>query len=156
MMFAAVYLSAKLGQVTGKGLFAVIRDHYSRPLLYATLAGVLIGNTFEAAADLGGMAAVLRLLVPWRFEALVTAIAAITVALQVWGSYQTIRAVFRTLALVLLAYVASAFLAKPEVSSVVRGTLVPTVRFDREFLSLLVAVIGTSLSAYLYSWERGS
>src|ERR1044071_8589011 len=56
MMFAVVYLSAKLGQVAGKGLFAVIRDRYPR-LLWPTLVGVLIGNTFEAAADLGGMAA---------------------------------------------------------------------------------------------------
>jgi natural resistance-associated macrophage protein len=53
MMFAVVYLSAKLGQVTGKGLFAVIREHYSRQVLWVTLVGVLIGNTFEAGADLG-------------------------------------------------------------------------------------------------------
>src|SRR3954452_23152980 len=64
MMFAVVYLSAKLGQVSGKGLFAVIRDHYSPRLLWVTLTGVMIGNTFEAAADLGGMAAAVRLFVP--------------------------------------------------------------------------------------------
>src|SRR3954463_14692999 len=66
MMFAVVYLSAKLGQVAGKGLFAVIRDRYPR-LIWMTLAGVLAGNTFEAAADLGGMAATLQLVVPIRF-----------------------------------------------------------------------------------------
>src|SRR5919202_2931044 len=64
MMFAVVYLSAKLGQVTGQGLFAVIRQYYPRWLLYATLTGVMIGNTIEAAADLGGMAAALNLFVP--------------------------------------------------------------------------------------------
>src|SRR5215213_2458991 len=53
MMFTVVYLSSKLGQVSGQGLFAVIRDHYSRSLLYLVLLGVLIGNTFEAAADIG-------------------------------------------------------------------------------------------------------
>src|ERR1044071_2281714 len=68
MMFAVVYLSAKLGQVTGKGLFAVIRDHYSRRVLWMTVVGVLVGNTFEAAADLGGMAAAVQLVLPWRFE----------------------------------------------------------------------------------------
>ena len=66
MMFAVVYLSAKLGQVSGKGLFAVIRDHYSKRLLGITLVGVLIGNVFEAAADLGGMAAALAMFVPLR------------------------------------------------------------------------------------------
>jgi Mn2+/Fe2+ NRAMP family transporter len=153
MMFAVVYLSAKLGQVTGKGLFAVIREHRSRAVLWVTLVGVLIGNTFEAAADLGGMAAALQLLVPWRYEAIVAVVAAIILALQVWGSYEAIRTVLRFLALALLAYIGAAILAKPQWPAVLRGTLVPTVRFDREFLSLLVATIGTSLSAYLYTWQ---
>src|SRR5437868_1659709 len=68
MMFAVVYLSAKLGQVTGKGLFDVIRDCYPPWVLRATLTGVLIGNTFEAGADLGGMAAALDVLVPIPFK----------------------------------------------------------------------------------------
>src|SRR5581483_7782055 len=103
MMFAVVYLSAKLGQVTGKGLFAVIRDHYSRPLLYITLCGVVVGNTFEAAADLAGMAAAVRLLLPLPIPVIAGAVAAIIVALQIFGSYRLIRNVFRWLALVLLA-----------------------------------------------------
>src|SRR5436190_3883948 len=64
MMFAVVYLSSKLGQVTGKGLFAVIRDRYPRWLLYSTLFGVLIGNMFEASADIGGMAAAVGIIAP--------------------------------------------------------------------------------------------
>jgi NRAMP (natural resistance-associated macrophage protein)-like metal ion transporter len=153
MMFAVVYLSAKLGQVTGKGLFAVIRDHYSRPVLWMTLVGVLVGNTFEAAADLGGMAAALQLVLPWRFEVLVAVIGVVIFGLQWWGSYRMIRNVFRVLALTLLSYVAAAFLAHPDWGRVLRGTVVPTLHFDREFLSLLVAIIGTSLSAYLYTWQ---
>jgi Mn2+/Fe2+ NRAMP family transporter len=153
MMFAVVYLSAKLGQVTGKGLFAVIRDRYSRRVLWITLVGVLIGNTFEAAADLGGMAAAMQLVLPWRFEMLVTLIGAVIFGLQWWGSYRTIRNVLRVLALALLSYVGAAFLAHPDWSRVLRGTVIPTVRVDREFLSLLVAIVGTSLSAYLYTWQ---
>jgi NRAMP (natural resistance-associated macrophage protein)-like metal ion transporter len=153
MMFVVVYLSAKLGQVTGKGLFAVLRDHSPRPVLYFTLVGVLIGNTFEAAADLGGIAAALHLLVPWPSELLVVAVASAVLALQVWGSYELIRSVFRWLALVLLAYVASAIFARPDMKAVLIGTFVPTIRWDRDFLALLVAIIGTSLSAYLYTWQ---
>jgi Mn2+/Fe2+ NRAMP family transporter len=153
MMFAVVYLSAKIGQVTGRGLFAVVRRHFSRPLLYGTLAGVLVGNTFEAAADLGGMAAAVQVLVPAKFEALVVLMAAAMVALQMLGSYDTIRRVFKWLALVLLAYVGAALLAKPDLPHVIRGTLVPAIRFDRESLSLVVAIVGTSLSAYLYTWQ---
>ncbi|HEY0730717.1 MAG TPA: divalent metal cation transporter, partial [Pyrinomonadaceae bacterium] len=64
-----------------------------------------------------------------------------------------IRNIFRWLALTLLAYVGAAILAKPDLMEVIRGTLIPTIRFDQQFLSLLVAVIGTTLSAYLYTWQ---
>jgi NRAMP (natural resistance-associated macrophage protein)-like metal ion transporter len=153
MMFAVVYLSSKLGQVAGKGLFGVIRDHYPRWILYTALTGVLIGNTIEAGADIGGMAAALNLLIPIPAGWIVVGTASTILALQLWGSYTFIRNIFRWLALALLAYVGSAFLARPELGEVLRGTLIPHLRFDREFLSLLVAVIGTTLSAYLYTWQ---
>ncbi len=153
MMFAVVYLSAKLGQVAGAGLFHVIRAYYPRWVLYPALAGVLVGNTIEAAADLGGMAAAVHLLVPIPPAWLVVAMGTAIVALQLRGSYTLIRDVFRWLALTLLAYVGAAILAKPDPWSVLVGTLVPRLQLDRESLSLLVAVIGTTLCAYLYTWQ---
>jgi NRAMP (natural resistance-associated macrophage protein)-like metal ion transporter len=153
MMFAVVYLSAKLGQVSGRGLFQVIKDYYPRWVLYSTLVGVLIGNTIEAGADLGGMAAALNLFIPLPIPWLVLAIALVILALQIYGSYILIRNIFRWLALVLLAYVWAALLAKPDLAQVLRGTFIPTIQFDREFLTLMVAVIGTTLSAYIYSWQ---
>jgi Mn2+/Fe2+ NRAMP family transporter len=154
MMVAVVYLSSKLGQVTGKGLFDVIRDHYPRWLLQSALLGVVIGNTIEAGADLGGMAAAISVLVPdvrLAYVVVPTTLAVLT--LQVWGSYELIRKIFRWLALVLLAYVPAAFMADPDWKEALLGTLVPTIHFDERFLSLLVAVIGTTLSAYLYTWQ---
>lgn len=153
MMFAVVYLSAKVGQVSGKGLFQIIRDHYPRWVLYPALVGVLLGNIFEAGADLGGMAASLGVLVPVPFKLIAVVIALIILALQIWGSYPLIRNIFRWLALTLLAYVGSAVLAKPEVPNVIKGTLIPHIGFNKEFLSILVAVIGTTLSAYLCTWQ---
>jgi NRAMP (natural resistance-associated macrophage protein)-like metal ion transporter len=153
MMYAVVYLSAKLGQVSGRGLFQAIKDYYPRWILYPTLVGVLIGNTIEAGADLGGMAAALNLFVPVPVPWLVVAIAIIIVALQLYGSYILIRNVFRWLALVLLAYVGAAVLAKPDLGEVLRGTFIPTIQFNRDFLTMMVAVIGTTLSAYIYSWQ---
>jgi NRAMP (natural resistance-associated macrophage protein)-like metal ion transporter len=153
MMCAVVYLSAKLGQVAGKGLFHVIRDHYSRWILYPALIGVLIGNTIEAGADIGGMAAAINVLVPLPLPLIIIPVTAAIFALQVWGSYELIRNIFRWLALTLLAYVGSAIIAKPELAEVIKGTFIPTVRFDAKFLSLLVAVVGTTLSAYLYTWQ---
>jgi Mn2+/Fe2+ NRAMP family transporter len=153
MMFAVVYLSSKVGQLSGRGLFGAIRDHYPRWILHATLIGVLIGNTIEAAADLGGIAAALQLFLPIPRGVIVVGAAALIFALQVWGSYKLIRNVFRWLALTLLTYAGAAFLAKPDWRAVVLDTFVPRLHFDREFLSLLVAVIGTTLSAYIYTWQ---
>jgi Mn2+/Fe2+ NRAMP family transporter len=143
----------KLGLVTGEGLFAVIRRHYSRWFLFSVLAGVIIGNLIEAAADIGGMSAALSLLIPLPITAIVVIVGLVILSLQIWGSYTLIRNIFRVLALALLAYVGSAVLAHPEAGAVLRGSFIPTIRFDKNFLSMIVAVIGTSLSAYLYTWQ---
>ncbi|TPK51696.1 MULTISPECIES: Nramp family divalent metal transporter [unclassified Mesorhizobium] len=153
MMYIVVYLSSKLGQVSGRGLFKVISDFYPRWLLWSVLVGVLIGNTIEAAADLGAMSAAVVLFVPLPSNSVVIGVAMIILALQMFGSYKLIRNIFRWLALALLAYVVSAVLAKPDVVSVLRGTLLPKIEFSREYLSIIVAIIGTTLSAYLYTWQ---
>ena len=153
MMVAVVYLSSKLGLVSGQGLFAVIRTHYSRWFLYAVLAAVLVGNTIEAGADIGGMSAALNLLIPIPIAAIVPITGLTLLAVQIWGSYEVIRNIFRFLALALLAYVGSAILAHPQASAVIKGTLIPSIRFNKDFLAMLVAVIGTTLSAYLYTWQ---
>lgn len=107
----------------------------------------MLGNTIEAAADLGGMAAALGIFIPLPIPWIVVMVAVVLLALQVLASYATIRSIFRWLALALLAYVAAALLAQPNPGEVLAGTLLPSVRFDREFLSIVVAIIGTSLSA---------
>ena len=153
MMCAVVYLAAKLGQVAGKGLFHVIKDHYPRLILYPALIGVLIGNVIEAGADIGGMSAAIAVLLPVPVPLIIIPVTVSIFALQVWGSYELIRNIFRWLALTLLAYVVSAIIAKPDLLEVIKGTFIPTFRFDQKFLSLLVAVVGTTLSAYLYTWQ---
>ena len=153
MMFSVVYLCSKLGQVAGEGLFAVIRKHYSPWLLYPVLVGAVIGNVIEAGADMGGMATAVRLMVPIPSWALVVAIALIVTIFQIWASFNLIKTIFRWLALSLLAYVGAAFLAKPELWPVLKGTFIPHLRFDSHSLTMLVAIVGTTLSAYLYSWQ---
>ncbi|RWB18522.1 Nramp family divalent metal transporter [Mesorhizobium sp.] len=153
MMYTVVYLSSKLGQVSGRGLFQVIADFYPRWLLWSVLVAVLIGNAIEAAANLGAMAAAINLFVPLPIPMIVALVAALMFGLQVFGSYELLKNLFRVLALALLAYVVSAILAKPELTSVLIGTLLPKVHFNREYLSILVAIIGTTLSAYLYTWQ---
>ncbi len=154
MMCAVVYLSAKLGRVSGRGLFQVIHDCYPRWLLYSLLVAVLIGNTIEAGADIGGMAAAVDVLMPGvPFRLVVVGIGSSVLALQIWASYTFIRNLFRWMALSLLAYVGAAIFAKPALLPIIEGTLMPHLRFDKESLSLLVAIIGTTLSAYIYTWQ---
>jgi Mn2+/Fe2+ NRAMP family transporter len=107
----------------------------------------------EAAADIGGVAAALNVVVPIPIPWIVVFTTVIVLALQLWGSYDFIRNVLRVLALSLLAYVGAAFLAHPQWAEVLRGSLVPTLHFDRDFLAIIVAVIGTTLSAYLFTWQ---
>jgi NRAMP (natural resistance-associated macrophage protein)-like metal ion transporter len=153
MMFTVVYLCSKLGQVAGEGLFAVIKRHYSRRLLIPVLVCALIGNVIEAGADLGGMAAALNVLVPIPQRLMVVVIGIGLATLQIIGSYTFIRNTFRWLALVLLSYAGAALLAKPDLITVLKGTFIPHLRCDTQSLSMLVAVIGTTLSAYIYSWQ---
>jgi NRAMP (natural resistance-associated macrophage protein)-like metal ion transporter len=153
MMYAVVYLSSKLGKVYGKGLFDAIRDRFPRYVLYPVLVGGIVGNVIEAAADLGGIAAALNLMVPLPIPLIVGLVAVIILALQWFGSYTLLRRIFRWLALALFAYVAAAVMAKPDLREVLRGTFVPSFRMDEEFLAMIVACIGTSLSAYIYTWQ---
>lgn len=153
MMYVVVYLSAKLGRVYGKGLFAAIRDRYPRWLLYPMMIGAVTGNVIEAAADLGGTGASLNLLVPMPIPLIVVAVALVVLGLQLWGSYALLRDIFKWLTLSLFAYVAAAIMAKPNLGEVLSATLVPRIQFNREFLSMIVACIGTSLSSYIYTWQ---
>jgi Mn2+/Fe2+ NRAMP family transporter len=99
------------------------------------------------------MAAALNIFVPAPIPWLAAGIAAGIFALQVFGSYILIRNVFRWLALALLAYAGAAILARPDAAQVLRGSLVPTIILDKTFLEMVVAVIGTTLSAYIYTWQ---
>lgn len=153
MMYVVVYLSAKLGRVYGKGLFAIIRDRYPRWLLYPMMIGAITGNVIEAAANLGGIGASLNLLVPIPISAIVIVVAIGVLGFQWWGSYALLRNLFKWLTLALFAYVAAAFMAKPNLGEVVRATLLPRIQFNGDFLSMIVACIGTSLSAYIYTWQ---
>jgi NRAMP (natural resistance-associated macrophage protein)-like metal ion transporter len=153
MMSAAVFLCSKLGAVTGMGIAGVLRRHYSRRLLYPVVIAVLIANIVEAGADLGAIAAAIRLLVPVPTTIIILSITGLILGLQTWGSYALLLKTFKWLALALFSSVGAAVLARPDWSEVIRGTLTPTFDFTATFLSMLVAIIGTTLSPYLYFWQ---
>lgn len=153
MMVAAQFISAKIGQVSGKGLAGVLRQHYPRAVLYPAILGLVIVNTINAGVDIGAIGAALNLLVPIPAVAMIVPVTLFILVFQIWGSYRLIADVFKLLTLVFLAYVAAAFLAHPHLGDVLRGTLIPTFTFDSRFLVTLVALFGTTISPYMWFWQ---
>ncbi len=153
MMTAIQFICAKIGMVTGMGLARVLRKHYSKALLYPVVAGLVIANTINAGTDIGAIAAAVNLLVPVPITAMIVPISVVILVLQVWGSYRLIANTFKWLTLALLAYIGSAFYASADVGEVLRGTFIPTFSFDTQSLTNLVAILGTTISPYLFFWQ---
>jgi NRAMP (natural resistance-associated macrophage protein)-like metal ion transporter len=153
LMASAQFICAKIGLVSGMGLAGIMRRHYSRWIVYPAILGLVVANTINAAADIQAVAAGINLLVPISIAILIAPIAVLILIVQIWGSYHLIAKIFRWLTLSLLAYIGAAFLAKPDWSQVVRGTLLPTFKLDSDFLSMLVAILGTTISPYLFFWQ---
>ena len=152
MQTAVQYICAKIGLVTGKGLAGVLREHYPRALYPAVIA-LVIANTLNAGADIGAIAAAINLLVPIPWIVFIVPVSLGIVGLQVVGSYRLIERVFKWLSVALLAYVGAALFARPDVAKVLVGTFVPTIRLDPAYIAILVALLGTTISPYLFFWQ---
>ena len=153
MMWSVQFICAKIGMVSGSGLAHVLRKHYPRWLLYPVVGGLVIANTINAGVDIGAIAAAMNLLLPVPISALIVPIALCILVVQIWGSYRLMAKTFKWLTLALFAYVLSAFFAKPDWTEVLKGTVLPTLRFDRAFLVILVGILGTTITPYLFFWQ---
>ena len=152
MQTAVQYICAKIGLVTGKGLAGVLREHYPRALYPAVIA-LVVANTLNAGADIGAIAAAINLLVPIPAWVFIVPVSLGIIGLQVFGSYRMIEKVFMWLALALLAYIGAALFARPDIVKVLAGTLVPTIRLDPAYIGIIVALLGTTISPYLFFWQ---
>jgi NRAMP (natural resistance-associated macrophage protein)-like metal ion transporter len=153
MMATVQFMCAKIGMVTGRGLGGVLKQHFSRPVLYASVSALMVANVLNAGADIGAIAAGFNLLLPVSPRLLIVPIGLVIIILQVWGSYRLIANIFKWLSLVLCTYILAAFYAKPALGEVLRGTLVPSFAWNRDFLTLTVAILGTTISPYLFFWQ---
>ncbi len=153
MMAAVQFICAKIGMVSGMGLAGALRKHYPNWLVYSAISLLLIANTITAGVDIGAIAAAINLLIPIPTILLVPLIAVGIVALQVWGSYSFIVRTFKWLTLTLFAYIIAAFLAKPHWGEVLKATFIPTLRFDNQYMTTLLAILGTTITPYLFFWQ---
>ena len=153
LMTAVQLMCARLGLVTGLGLAGVIRRRYSRWVLWGACALLVVANVINIAADLGGMAEATMMVTGAPVAACVPIYGAVIVLLLMWSSYRTIARTFKWLTLVLLAYVVTAFIAHVDWQLALRATLMPHMEWSRSFLSVLVAILGTTISPYLFFWQ---
>jgi NRAMP (natural resistance-associated macrophage protein)-like metal ion transporter len=153
LMTAVQFMCARIGMVSGRGLASVLRKFYPRPLLLFALALLLVANTVNIAADLGGMADATAMLTGADKLWYEPAYALVMLIVLVFGSYRMIVRIFKWLTLVLFAYVIAAFLSRPDWLAVARATFVPHLEFTRQFLMTLVAIFGTTISPYLFFWQ---
>ena len=153
LMTAVQMMCARLGMVTGRGLAGVIRQRYSRWVLWGSCLVLVTANTVNIGADLGGMAKVTEMVTGIKSLYWTPIYALLIVSFLIWSSYYAVARIFKWLTLVLFAYVLAAFLAKPDWTAVIHSTLIPHVEWSGRYWAALVGIFGTTISPYLFFWQ---
>jgi NRAMP (natural resistance-associated macrophage protein)-like metal ion transporter len=158
MMAAIQELCARIGLEMGVGLGAALRRKFPTWLVGACIAGLVVANTINLGADLAAIAIGIELLTRGLVKeiVLIVPVAMLVLGMQLFTTYRVIFQVFRWLTLALFAYVFAAFLSHPDAGQVLRATFVPHVELSAGFLTALVAVLGTTISPYLFFWQATS
>jgi Mn2+/Fe2+ NRAMP family transporter len=146
-------ISARLGRVTGRGIAGNLRQFYPRWLLYILVGLLLFANVINLGADIGAMGAAVNLLVGGPALLYCVLLATVSVLLQIFIPYQKYSAVLKWLTLSLFAYVGTVFVVEIDWAQAIRGTFVPNISLTPEYLGALVAVLGTTISPYLFFWQ---
>jgi NRAMP (natural resistance-associated macrophage protein)-like metal ion transporter len=153
LMFAIQLISAEIGRATGRGIAGNMRRLYPSPLVLVLVWLLFIANTINIGANLGAMSAALRLLVDGPAWLFVAAFALLSVGLEVFLSYERYVGVLRWLVLSLLAYAATALVVERDWGEVAVSLVVPRIEVSAEYLTVLVALFGTTISPYLFFWQ---
>jgi NRAMP (natural resistance-associated macrophage protein)-like metal ion transporter len=154
LMAAIQKMCAKIGLVTKQGLTGTLKKHYPKPILYVMLVFSFPAIVLNIGADIAGMGAVGNLLFPsidaTYFSVVFTVI---LLALIIYLPYQKIASILKYLCIVMLVYFIVPFLYKQDFKEILKATFIPTIRFDKEFIAILVGILGTTISPYLFFWQ---
>jgi NRAMP (natural resistance-associated macrophage protein)-like metal ion transporter len=153
LMAAIQEISARVGRVTGHGIAGNVCRHFPAPVLWLLLVLLFIANTINIAADLGAMADALRLLIGGPGALYVAVFGYVSVLAQIFMEYKRYVAILKWLTLVLFAYVIALAVVKVPWSKALHGLLVPSIQWNATFLTTLVALLGTTISPYLFIWQ---
>lgn len=154
LMAAIQGMCARIGLVTQVGLTVTLKKHYSKSVLYLMLLFSLPAITLNIGADIQGMGAVAHMLLPQiPVAAFSITITIILIIVIIKYPYEKIARILRWLCLSLMLYIIVPFLMKQDWKLIMKSTFVPSFQFNMEFLSIFVAILGTTISPYLFFWQ---
>lgn len=155
LMAAIQEICARIGASTGRGIAQNLREHYPRPLLRFVVLLLLIANVINLGADLGAMGAAFALVVPGPVMPATLAFGMISIVLEVFVSYNRYASVLKWGSLSLFSYFAVVMLAEVDWPAAIRGMFIPDFHLDKAHAMALVAILGTTISPYLFFWQSG-
>jgi NRAMP (natural resistance-associated macrophage protein)-like metal ion transporter len=153
LMTVIQVVSAQIGSVTGRGIAANLRRHYPRPILLAAVVLLLFANVINLGADLSAMGAVMQLLLGGENVAYTIGFGLVCILLETFLSYRRYAAVLKFATLSLFAYVAVVFAVHVPWGQAIKAVLIPHVEWSAAFATGFVAILGTTISPYLFFWQ---
>jgi NRAMP (natural resistance-associated macrophage protein)-like metal ion transporter len=153
LMVAIQEISGRIGRVTGHGVAGNVCRNYPAPVIWSLILLLFVANTINIAADLGAMGDASKLLIGGPAPLYVVIFGTISVVAQIFFKYERYVAILKWLTLVLFAYVIALFVAKVPLSEALTGLLIPNIQWSSDFLTTLVAILGTTISPYLFIWQ---
>ena len=153
LMVAIQEISARIGRTTGRGIAANVRRHYPDWMLQGIVVLVLVANTINIGADIGAMGDAVKELIGGPHLLYVIAIGTVSALLQIFVTYERYARVLRWLTVALFAYFGTLMMVQVPWGEVARGLLVPTFSADPAFWTTVVAILGTTISPYLFFWQ---
>ena len=154
LMAAVQEMCARIGVVSSQGLTGILRESYPRPVLWLMVLFSFPAIVLNIGADIAGMGAVANLIVPQiSTTAFSIAFTVLLLVIIIALPYQKFAEVLKWLCAVLLVYLVVPFLAKTDWADVARHAVMPALRFDKAYISVLVAILGTTISPYLFFWQ---
>ena len=153
LMCAIQEISARIGRVTGRGIAGNLKKHYPNPVVYSIVFLLVVANVINIGADLGAMGAGLKLLIGGPQLVYVAAFGLVTVLLEVFSRYSRYVSILKWLTLSLFAYVGVAFVVKMPWGEVAKSLVIPQITFSPAYMTVVVAILGTTISPYLFFWQ---
>ena len=154
LMAAIQQMCAKIGLVTSQGLTGTLKKHYSRPILYLMLVFSFPAIVMNIGADIAGMGAVGNLLFPSIDASFFSVFfTLLLLGMIIYLPYAKIASVLKYLCIVMLVYFVVPFLYHQDIKEILSATFIPTIKFNKEFIAILVGILGTTISPYLFFWQ---